>query len=548
MSTLISRIRRLSIVMVGGSFLLAGVVGAAPPDDDGARLPDGAGPLIRAWQFKEYDTNGRDESVVAFGGEVTPVRIDEEYNFGPTNFGFGGGPHADHAIGEIHSKRDGNGFEVLAQTPDDGLGNRARLVSYQAFTKDADNATLEYFASEVHMFLHDENGTELTDAECDEPTMTDCPGPIEGEVSLDVAAYTTDEQLMHTAGGAMLTGWRGHWTPLAWSEGFATTPLWTASQFHHSTTDVLAHHYLNRTTRIAVDLGAVPVGGSFTVRVISEAAVFDRRIGVDGPGSAAMAWLTETTPAGAGRVVTSGLTAEGEPVLDLPPEAPLPVCQTGPDPAAGELQFSAAAYRVTEAVGAGPQILVTRTGGRAGAVSATVTTSDDTAGPGDYRSTTTTVRFADGDSVAARRPPADPARPRRRTGRDRHGDAVRARRLRQPRRADRGHVDHRRRRPPGRRRPRVPRRRDGDRARGDRADAVPARRADHAGERGVLVRPATGQRLALRRPRRHPAVRSGPDLLGRQRQRRRRRRRRLERRRRMRHVAVRRAPRPDLRR
>jgi CSLREA domain-containing protein len=69
--------------------------------------------------------------------------------------------------------------------------------------------------------------------------------------------------------------------------------------------------------------------------------------------------------------------------------------------AAGQIQFSSATYSVTEGA-ATASITVTRTGGSAGAVSATFDTSDGTAAAGeDYTSVSAfTVNFADGDSAA----------------------------------------------------------------------------------------------------------------------------------------------------
>ena len=115
--------------------------------------------------------------------------------------------------------------------------------------------------------------------------------------------------------------------------------------------------------------------------------------------STALAELGERPPSDEAERSFTGLTLEGEPVLRIPAATPLPLCDTAPDPAAGELQFSADTYRISEAVGAGPQVLVTRDGGSTGAVSATVTTTDGTADDSDYAPTTTTVNFADGDTT-----------------------------------------------------------------------------------------------------------------------------------------------------
>ena len=68
---------------------------------------------------------------------------------------------------------------------------------------------------------------------------------------------------------------------------------------------------------------------------------------------------------------------------------------------AGSLQFSAATFTVAENVtGGNATITITRTGGSAGAVGVTFTTSNGTAtAPGDYTAVTQTVTFANGDTA-----------------------------------------------------------------------------------------------------------------------------------------------------
>ena len=66
----------------------------------------------------------------------------------------------------------------------------------------------------------------------------------------------------------------------------------------------------------------------------------------------------------------------------------------------GTLQFSSAAYRVTEPSGS-TLVTITRTDGSAGAIAVTVATSDGTATAGaDYTATTVTVSWADGETAS----------------------------------------------------------------------------------------------------------------------------------------------------
>jgi uncharacterized delta-60 repeat protein len=101
-------------------------------------------------------------------------------------------------------------------------------------------------------------------------------------------------------------------------------------------------------------------------------------------------------------VRTRGLTSISDPLLVSPPEDPAApaVCESGPDPAAGELQFSESAYRAEESAADSARVLVTRIGGSAGAVSASVIVTGGTAHAGDdLTQLDTVVAFADGDTA-----------------------------------------------------------------------------------------------------------------------------------------------------
>ena len=74
-------------------------------------------------------------------------------------------------------------------------------------------------------------------------------------------------------------------------------------------------------------------------------------------------------------------------------------CESGPDPAAGNLQFSTSSLTVAESAG-DRALLVIRDGGGVGPVSATVTTADGTATVDDYAPVASTVSFPDGDETA----------------------------------------------------------------------------------------------------------------------------------------------------
>ena len=140
----------------------------------------------------------------------------------------------------------------------------------------------------------------------------------------------------------------------------------------------------------------IPEAKEFTLACALQALVVNARGRESGIG----AYLRDPQKTGGTAIETTGLEATNNPLLIRPPPEPPPVCMSGPDPAAGVLQFSSATYRSRRYLSGGDAIVVTRTQGSAGAVSATFTTSDGTAVAGvDYTPVSTTVHFGDGDTA-----------------------------------------------------------------------------------------------------------------------------------------------------
>ena len=196
----------------------------------------------------------------------------------------------------------------------------------------------------------------------------------------------------------MLAGYKDHWQTLASTEAGYPDVLWDRGDFGASGNADESEHYmaLRGDLTVPVDLSAIRVGATFTIRTVTFARAKDHK----GATSGAFAEIRE--PQGFGGMVqhSSGLTQIGSPQLEPPAyEPPAPVCPTGPIPAAGTLQFNSSGYVSGEGSGDTPQVLVTRTGGMSGPASATIITSDGTAEDGpDYTQVTTTVTFADGDA------------------------------------------------------------------------------------------------------------------------------------------------------
>jgi hypothetical protein len=84
----------------------------------------------------------------------------------------------------------------------------------------------------------------------------------------------------------------------------------------------------------------------------------------------------------------------------VPASGPAAVpCAGGPDPAAGQIAFTAARYAIGEWAGAASPIRVTRSGGNRGRVSVRFDASGGSAIPGsDYTPLSGHIVFGDGDS------------------------------------------------------------------------------------------------------------------------------------------------------
>jgi uncharacterized delta-60 repeat protein len=362
-------------------------------------------PPIRHWSFIEYRSNpdnraDMEEVEVAGDRTIRAGRLHATYDFGPSSFD-DPQPSDGRAVGEISATRTGDDFTVLAQSADDGVGNKASLLQYQVFTKVAADASMQIKLSGL-VLASDSGAAQLSAGECDDPSGIGCPGPVQAEIGLDVAVYTTTDSLFHTAGGALAIGWADNWRTLVWTDPDASTPFWRTGDFNRFVDPGSAILILQRGGQWEVDLSTVPVGGEVKVLVDTYASAANRRDHIEGPAASSLAWLSDPHQLdGAARLQTTGLSQVGDPAFVAPPEdpPPPPVCPSGPDPASGHLQFSADTYTLAEWAATGPAILVTRTGGSAGAVSAAVTTSSGTAVGGvDYSPTTTTVTFADGDT------------------------------------------------------------------------------------------------------------------------------------------------------
>jgi uncharacterized delta-60 repeat protein len=151
---------------------------------------------------------------------------------------------------------------------------------------------------------------------------------------------------------------------------------------------------------VRVDLAELDTGETFTIRTIAIAETYK-----NGGGGETFTHAYLRDPAGVGG---TDIQFEGlEPIPDPTPEpednrfGEAPACTT-PNTGAGTLQFTRTTYRRDEIPLTGLEpVLVSRTGGSSGPVSATLATSDGSAINGaDYTAILRTVSFADGDTAS----------------------------------------------------------------------------------------------------------------------------------------------------
>ena len=312
---------------------------------------------------------------------------------------------------EVFSSQDGVTFWASAE--DVGL---SRLTQTQGFIKTSENATLQFVITAATLQAVDFNQP---------PTAEECPRgfrvatchPLYASIDFFALAYDANSKpllglsgkpLLNFGAGAVLEGRVGLWefdpTPFLFPDG--TT--WSEVDFLF-TTDSSGNPKVRLVKDIVldVDLSSITVGTKFYVESVVEAIAVNER----GRESAIAAYVRDPARTGGTTVKTTGLQLTNDTV---PPPAPPgltpPVpCTNGPDPTAGVLQFSAATYEMLEDRFAGRRgILVTRTQGSKGPVSATFTTTGGgTAAPGvHYTPKLITVNFADGDT-ATRTVPLD---------------------------------------------------------------------------------------------------------------------------------------------
>jgi uncharacterized delta-60 repeat protein len=427
-----------------GASTVSGQVSSFSDLTAGTELPPlTRGAPVRVWSIRELRGDALTEVEVATDTQIGGG-FEEVFDFGPAFFDsaivFDDGteePPDGIASGDVSSSADGNTYWVGAEAPlgnariaEEPIGGKARLVQYQTFVKNAADASYSFTLTAAFVEVYDGNSVLARGCSLERSPEVICD-LIKAEIHLDVQAFTADAGkpqviFFRAAGTAHINGSEGRWTFGADTDSVSRIPFWDLLEEEEAADATESAHFdvflenfngpdgnvmldLREPHTYFVNLASVPVGGSFTVKVIAHATAYDRAaVAVNGIGTefetAAHAWLRDPLTIGGTTVTTTGLTAidtQQPPVdpVDVPVSPAACTPGPGPDPEAGVLQFGAANFTVSEG-DLTPRVRITRTGGSRGAVTATVTTSDGSAVAGvDYDTVNSSVFFADGDTA-----------------------------------------------------------------------------------------------------------------------------------------------------
>lgn len=335
-------------------------------------------------------------------------------------------PSDDRASTQFAASADGKGWAMgteaplgITGVPTNTIGTRATFRQSQSFRKMQPDATLAFLLIDAKLQTTDLNGVLGRGCPRAHEVGLICD-MISAKLSFRAHAFTvpvfpsTDfEYFFKLGGSASITGIAGSWDAKAATAGFSRQKLWNEEQFEFTIEPVDGAEEALIVMKLAnpifqtyeVDLSSIAVGQAFTLEFLAEATAYNHaaasvnRVGSEFETSAG-AYLGITGEPSAVLVNSVGLQSLAPPSADVdsPPDEPVaPAACPAPNPAAGTLQFAAASYRQSESNGITP-IVVTRTGGTAGAVTATFATSNGSASAGtDYTAVNETVFFGAGD-------------------------------------------------------------------------------------------------------------------------------------------------------
>ncbi len=315
---------------------------------------------------------------------------------------------------EVFSSADGVSFWAGSE----GGKGSVVLEQSQSFVKNDDNATLEFVITAATVAAIDLDGTPSR-GECPSGPNIDCE-PIRALAEFEIEAVDDRDDLLEDdnerpiLSAGTLFSVEGHtrqWGMQIRKGLESMTPLLPRSAINMNDDGLgfgrsnQPHIQLIAPYTLRVDLSQVDVGTTFWINATLHVRTVNRRSLNEGQRQSGVgAFLRDPSKTGGTTISYTGITPTGLPRPQRKQRSPIP-CATGTDPAAGVLSFAAARFETPEAIGAAESsrvIVVTRTGGSKGAVSAQFTTGGGTAVPGvHYTPRAGRLVFADGDTTPA---------------------------------------------------------------------------------------------------------------------------------------------------
>ena len=382
------------------------------------------------WRFMSFLSAGDSPEWLGDWNFHPAGTLHETYIYNPPS------PVGDDArSAEIYAAESGETYWVRAQSPrgdpsfeGSRFGNAAELRQLTAYRVLDTNATLKMTITHGDLESFDGNVDPPSGWECPaeyvDPLPEDCQDSILGSIHftayLDEAGPDPERGLWFMESGATLQGWAKNWQFLAGSEqeyeigsirGVSNPIPKSKYEFdpdvEQDNQQLHARARLKQPVTVTIDLASLngegenvlEVGDVIVLEVEASAMTWNWRQ----RESWVNAYFRDPQSLDGGiSLETTGLEPVEVPPQFTPvrsPRAAAPACPGSPDPEAGVLQFDAPRFSAPESAWRGAMVMISRSGGSRGPVSATLATSDGTAIAGrHYSPVNVNVSFADGES------------------------------------------------------------------------------------------------------------------------------------------------------
>ncbi len=362
-------------------------------------------PTMKSWHVELYDRKGNRESLLQGDKTGGPLEIRDSV-----------GPVGEFPTYWVHSTESGRTFWTQSVAPVYGgsyIGARTSLTQTYYFRVDQESPTLHFLITHASIDMFDGGGAVPSPEACPwlplDPTTELFRISCNGTMTRAEAAFRIEARslaanpLLYRAGGTVeVTGVHADWRPLVAGD-FTEHALFRTSDFVFNPDadgggngrSFTAN--LIRPKRVDLPISTLHKGDIFSVQIFIKTTAIDHIQGESLVG----ALLQDPLEDAGIDLETSGLT-ELPPQPDNSSAPPALSCTTGPNPAAGVLQWSQPTFAEPER-SESALIYVDRVGGTSGEVSVRVRTSDAAATTGaDYQPVSLEIRFADGDDSRRR--------------------------------------------------------------------------------------------------------------------------------------------------